>query len=121
MLWEQKCACALNSTWLNRLWKQHLIWDQISAVIETLFFPSTWLYHNKPECLYECDWNGARNVAIKQKTKKTFSVKNNKRFYYEDEDFASFATQWFSTLTTIFGLLEGDGGHKITRYIKLYV
>ena len=32
------------------------------------------------------------------------------------EDFASFATRRFSTLTTIFGHLEGVGSHKNTRY-----
>ena len=47
-----------------------------------------------------------------------FSVKNDKNFYYEDQNFASFATQWFSTLTTIFGLLEVVGSHKITKTFK---
>ena len=32
-----------------------------------------------------------------------------------DEDFASFATRRFSTLSTIFGHLEGVGSHKNTR------
>ena len=31
-------------------------------------------------------------------------------------DFANFATHRFSTLTTIFGHLEGVGSHKNTRY-----
>ena len=33
-----------------------------------------------------------------------------------DEDFASFATRRFSTLTTMFGHLEDVGSHKNTRY-----
>ena len=33
-------------------------------------------------------------------------LKNNNNNYYYDEDFASFATRRFSTLTTIFGHLE---------------
>ena len=35
---------------------------------------------------------------------------------YYDEDFASFATRRFSTLTAIFGHLDGIGCHKNTRY-----
>ena len=37
------------------------------------------------------------------------------------EDFASFATRRFSTLTTISGHLKGIISHKITQYQKLYV
>ena len=51
---------------------------------------------------------------------------NNNNYYYYDEDFASFATRRFSTLTTIFGHLEGVGSHKtldMNRYvcIKTYL
>ena len=36
---------------------------------------------------------------------------------YDDyEDFATFATRWFSTLMTIFGHPEGVGSHKNTSY-----
>ena len=44
---------------------------------------------------------------------------NNMNNY--DEDFASFATRQFSTLTTLFGHLEGVGSHTNTRYEKLCV
>ena len=37
------------------------------------------------------------------------------------EDFASFATRRFSTLTTISGHLKGIVSHNITQYQKLYV
>ena len=43
---------------------------------------------------------------------------NNNNNY---EDFASFATRRFSTLTTISGHLKGIVSHKNTQYYKLYV
>ena len=45
--------------------------------------------------------------------------KNNNNNNYED--FASFATRWFSTLTTISGHLKGIVSHKNNQYYKLYV
>ena len=41
----------------------------------------------------------------------------------KNEDYATFATRWFSTLTTIFGYPDGFGSHKNTRYvcIKTYL
>ena len=44
-------------------------------------------------------------------------LKNNNNY---DEDFASFATRRFSTLTTIYGHLEDVGSHKtldMNRYV----
>ena len=43
-------------------------------------------------------------------------LENNNINNNNDEDFASFATRRFSTLTIIFGHLEGIGSHKNTRY-----
>ena len=45
--------------------------------------------------------------------------RNNADKYYED--FASFATRQFSTLTTISVHLEVIVSHKNTQYYKLYV
>ena len=45
--------------------------------------------------------------------------KNNNNYCYED--FTSFDTRQFSTLTTISGHLKGIVSHKITQYQKLYV
>ena len=44
------------------------------------------------------------------------NINNNNNNNYYDEDFASFATRRFSTLTAIFGHLDGIGSHKNTRY-----
>ena len=46
-------ACAINSMWLDHLWKWSQIRDQIFAVVETVFFHSVWNHLDtcRPECI----------------------------------------------------------------------
>ena len=60
-----------------------------------------------PEFYYECDWNGAGMIVIKQQTKMSEII-----------IIASFATR---QLATSFGHLEGVDSHKNTRYQKVCV
>ena len=91
---------------LLRKWRP--IRDQIFVVVETVFFHRYHLDTCRPEFYYKCDWNGARIIV---KTINDLSEKkNNNNVGYED--FATFATRRFSTLTTIFGRggFRGGGG-----------
>ena len=57
-----KCACVIKF----HLGKWHPIRDQISAVLETLFFHSIWRYqlgNCTPEFYYKCDWNCPRIIV----------------------------------------------------------
>ena len=105
--------------WLDHLSKWRPIRDQISTVIQTLFFHSTCRYHLHTcgqEFYYECDWNCARIIVIVQHStnKKMICLENNNNNNYED--FASFAT-----LKKISSYLEDVVSHKNTRYKKVCV
>ena len=110
-----ECACVIKF----HLGKWRPIRDPIFVVAETVFFHSICRYHLntcRPEFYYKCDWNGARIIVIFQQTKKMICLKKTIIYIYNYDDFASFATRRFSTLTTIFGHLEDVASHKNTRY-----
>ena len=51
-------------------------------------------------------------ATISYEKTRSWIINNNNN----DEDFGSFATRRFSTLTAIFGHLDGVGSHKNNRY-----
>ena len=63
------------STWLNTLMKMV---SNLSAVVKTLFFHSTWRYllnTCRQDIYYECDWNSGRTIVIVEQTKNDLSGK----------------------------------------------